>query len=299
LAHARLLHEAYNGALAAYRAAHRERSRSRPMPDLAARTDDPAEGQWLEIPWWIWSREDPRRRRAFANMSTPGTLTISDMETLRVELPISPETSPSRWVDALSRMEEHAIRFRPRAIITTLVARMLVADVFVHGIGGAAYDQITDEIVRRLTGCDPPRYAIVSGTLRLPAAACYDGSHALDPEGRLAEVHHLLRDLEFHPERHLQPLDGQPDAIRDLVAEKWRWIDTHPTVTLAQRRCREIRAANSRLAVHTQPLRHELLSRVGPLATAMRARNVLASRALPWCFFAEKTLKTFLLLESG
>jgi hypothetical protein len=70
-------------------------------------------------------------------------------------------------------------------------------------------------------------------------------------------------------------------------------------VTLAQRRCREIRAANSRLAVHTQPLRHELLSRVGPLATAMRARNVLASRALPWCFFAEKTLKTFLLLESG
>lgn len=299
LAHARLLHEAYNGALTAYRVAHRERSGSRPMPDLAVRTDDPAEGQWLEIPWWIWSREDPRRRRAFANMSTPGTLVISDMETLRVELPIAPETSPSKWVDALSRMEEHAIRFRPRAIITTLVSRMLVADVFVHGIGGAAYDQITDEIVRRLTGCDPPRYAMVSGTLRLPAATVYEGPARLDPEAQLADVNRLLRDLEFHPERHLQPLDGQPNDVRDLVAEKWRWIETYPTVTLAKRRCREIRAANARLGFHTRSTRSDLLGRVGPLATAMRARNVLASRAHPWCFFAEKTLKTFLLLESG
>jgi len=298
LAHARLLHEAYNGALAAHRSAHRERSRSRPMPDLAVRTDDPRDGDWLEIPWWIWSREDPRRRRAFATITAPGTLTISDMETLRVELPITPDTSPSKWVDALSRMEEHAIRLRPRAIITTLIARVLVADVFVHGIGGAAYDQITDEIVRRLTGCEPPRFAVVSGTLRLPVAAQYEGAGGFDPEAELAGVHHLLRDLEFHPERHLEPAADQPKGVRDLVAEKWRWIETHPTVTLAKRRCREIRAANARLAVHTHPLRRELLDRVGPLATAMRARKVLASRAHPWCFFAEKTLKRFLLLET-
>lgn len=299
LAHARLLHEAYNGGLAAYRAAHRERSLSRPMPDLAVRSDDPSEGEWLEIPWWIWSRDDPRRRRAFANMSVRGGMTISDMETLRVELPISPETSPSKWVDALSRLEEHAIRLRPRAIVTTLVARMLVADVFVHGIGGAAYDQLTDEIVRRLTGCDPPRFAVVSGTLRLPIAARYEGRQRLDPEADLADVHRSLRDLEFHPERHLAPLEAQPDDIRELVAEKWRWIETHPTVTLAKRRCREIRAANARLAFHSEPLRESLLARVGPLAQAARARNVLASRAHPWCFFPEKTLKKFLLLETG
>jgi hypothetical protein len=174
-----------------------------------------------------------------------------------------------------------------------------VADVFVHGIGGAAYDQITDEIIHRLTGCDPPRYAIASGTLRLPAAHAYEGPARLDPEAHLADVHRLLRDLEFHPERHLQPLDGQPEAVRDLVAEKWRWIETHPTVTLAQRRCREIRAANARLGFHTRAVRDDLLARVGPLATALRARNVLASRAHPWCFFPEKMLKTFLLLESG
>ena len=258
LAHARQLHEAYNATLTDYRRTHRQRGRARPMPDLVMRIDNPSDGPWFEVPWWIWSQDDPRRRRVFANTSTSGMLVLSDMETLRVELPISPETSPSKWVDALSRMEEHALRLRPRAIITTLVARLLVADVFVHGIGGAVYDQLTDDLVRRLTGCDPPRYAVVSGTLRLPVDAIFGEIAASDPGAELARVHHALRDLEFHPERHLVPTAAQPEHVRELIAQKARWIETFPTPTLAQRRCREIRASNDRLAYHTQPVRSEI-----------------------------------------
>jgi hypothetical protein len=269
------------------------------MPDLVMRTLDSAEGPWYEVPWWLWSRDDPRRRRVFANMGTPGTLTLSDMETLRVELPIAPETSPSKWVDALSRMEEHALRLRPRAIITTMVARLLVSDVFVHGIGGAAYDQLTDDIVRRLTGCDPPRHAVVSGTLRLPVERLFPEMAGRDSAAEIAGVHRLLRDLEFHPERHLVPIEKQSEEVRELVTQKTRWIDTFPTPTLAQRRCREIRASNDRLAFYTQDFRRDLLSRVGPLAMSLRAQKVLQSREFPWCFFSEKTLKSFLLLENG
>jgi hypothetical protein len=296
LAHAARLHEACNAALVAHRRAFRVRGRGRPMPDLAVRRD--GSGEWLEIPWWLWSKDDPRRRRVFANLAVPGTLALSDMETLRIELPIAPDTSPSRWVDALSRLEEHDLRLRPRAIITTLVARMLVADVFVHGIGGAAYDRLTDDIVRRLTGCDPPRHAVVSGTLRLPVEQIFPGFDAADPEGQLAEVQRQLRDLEFHPERHLPPAP-RPSEVHDLVTDKRRWIDTFPTPALARRRCREIRAANQRLAYHLQGIRHELLQRVGPLAASVRARKVLRSREYPWCFFPEKTLRAFLLLETA
>jgi hypothetical protein len=299
LAHAAALHEAYNAALADYRVRHRVRGRARPMPDLAVRFDDTSPDPWLEVPWWIWSRDDPRRRRVFANIGTPGTLILSDMETLRVELPISPDTTPSRWVDALSRMEEHAVRLRPRAILTTLVARMIVADVFVHGVGGAAYDLLTDDIVRRLTGCDPPRHAVVTGTLRLPVDGLFPGFAADDPAGDLAALHHQLRDLEFHPERSFLPHDAQPDQVREMIQHKQRWIDTHPTPTLAKRRCREIRAANDRMAFHALPLRTRLLDRAGPLATAVRARKVLRSREYPWCFFSENALKSFLLLEMG
>ncbi|MFM8436810.1 MAG: hypothetical protein ACKOBP_16030 [Planctomycetia bacterium] len=299
LAHCREFHEAYNTALAGYRRVHKVRGRGRPMPDLVVRTESPGDGPWHEVPWWIWSRDDPRRRRVFAHVSASGMLTLSDLETVRVELPISPDTSPAKWVDALSRLEEHALRLRPRAIVTTMLARLLIADVFVHGIGGAAYDQLTDAIVRQLTGCDPPRHAVVSGTLRLPVEAAFPEVATADPVADMAGVHRLLRDLEFHPERHLGPdADWSPEA-RELVRRKWHWIETHPTVTLARRRCHEIRNANALLQPLVEDRRLAALDRVGPLAGQMRARKVLLSREHPWCFFAEKTLRPFLLLENG
>ena len=224
---------------------------------------------------------------------------VTSGQTLRVELPITPDTSPSRWVDALQRMESHDLRLRPRALLTTLLARLLVADVFVHGIGGAAYDRITDGIVRRLTGCDPPRYAVVSGTLRFPAAKLFPGEASRDPLAEMATVRAAIRDVEFHPERHLPGVDDLPGDARELVLHKRRWIDTFPTPTLARRRCHEIRTANERLAFHTRAERERLHASIGPLRDRIRAASVLWSREHPWCFFSEKALRSFLLLENG
>jgi hypothetical protein len=153
-------------------------------------------------------------------------------------------------------------------------------------------------VIRRLTGCDPPRHAVVSGTLRLPVERSHPGFAADDPAARLAAARRELRDVEFHPERHLVPLHEQPEVVRDLVTEKRRWIDTHPTPALARRRCHAIRAANAELGVHTAGSRRALAATLEPLATAVRARAVLEARDYPWCFFPEKTLKTFLLLET-
>jgi hypothetical protein len=296
LAHARLVHEAYNESLAAHRRSRRVRGRGRPMPDLAVRHD--AAGEWLEIPWWLWSRDDPRRRRVFAATS-PGVLALSDLETVRVELPIAPDTSPSKWIDALSRMEEHGVRLRPRALVTTLLARLLVADVFVHGIGGAAYDSITDEIVRRLVGSDPPRHAVVSGTLRLPLEPVFPGIESADPEAELAAVRRTIRDIAYHPERHLMPEDDLAAEVRQLVAAKQQWVETVPTPALARRRCHEIRAANVRLAGHAGGMVRGLEARARELKRAVKARRVLWARTHPWCFFPEKVLREFLLLENA
>ena len=296
LAHARLLHDAYNESLAAHRRARRVRGHGRPMPDLAVRHD--SAGEWIEVPWWLWSREDPRRRRVFASAS-PGALALSDLETVRVELPIAPDTLPSKWIDALSRMEEHGIRLRPRALVTTLLARLLVADVFVHGIGGSAYDSITDDIVRRLIGSDPPRHAVVSGTLRLPLQHVFPGIEVADPAGELAALERTLRDIAYHPERHFVPGEELPAAVRDLVAAKRAWVETVPTPALARRRCHEIRSANARLTGHAASLVRSLEARVVGLKRAVKAREILGARTHPWCFFPEKMLREFLLLENA
>jgi hypothetical protein len=297
LAHARKLHEAYNDALAIYRRERRVRGRGRPMPDLLVRHD--SDGEWIELPWWMWSRDDLRRRRVFANTSTPGMLVLSDMETLRVELPIAADTSPSKWIDALSRMEEHAVRLRPRAIVTTLIARLLLADVFVHGIGGAAYDGITDEIVRRLVGSDPPRHAVVSGTLRLPLEGVFPELERDDPAAGLAAAQALVRDIRFHPERHLAAPAAASEQVRELIAAKRRWIDTHPTLTLSARRCREIRSINVQLAALLDGERAATEGRSVRFAEAVKARTVLRARDHAWCLFPENMVKTFLLLENG
>jgi hypothetical protein len=297
LAHARQLHDAYNAALGAHRSARRVRSLGRPMPDLAEQQD--AAGAWFEVPWWIWSREDPRRRRVFAQHTMPDALVLSDLETVRVELPISSQTSPSKWIDALSRLEEHGYRLRPRALVTTLMARLIFSDVFVHGIGGAAYDSITDEIVRRLVGSDPPRHAVASGTLRLPLASVFPGIEEADPAAELVTVRRTLRDIAYHPERHLGDGMDLPAEVRALVGSKQEWIRTVATPALARRRCHEIRAANTRLAGYATQLVGDLEARAVLLQAAQRARNVLRARTHPWCFFPEKSLRKFLLLENA
>src|SRR5262249_2863990 len=51
-----------------------------------------------------------------------------------------------------------------------LPPRLFLADLFVHGIGGGKYDEITDELVRRFYGGEPPDFLVLSATLWLPVA---------------------------------------------------------------------------------------------------------------------------------
>ena len=66
------------------------------------------------------------------------------------------------------KLAAQGIRFRTRALSTTLFSRLCFADLFVHGIGGAKYDAVTDTVLQRYYHVTPPPYLVVSGTLRLP-----------------------------------------------------------------------------------------------------------------------------------
>src|SRR5690606_5915286 len=57
--------EVHNDALREYRRVNRLRSRTHPVPDLAM------EGEWREAPLWVWSQDDPARRRLFVRRTSP------------------------------------------------------------------------------------------------------------------------------------------------------------------------------------------------------------------------------------
>ena len=67
--------------------------------------------------------------------------------------------------------ERQGQKVRSRALTNTLFARLFLADLFVHGIGGGKYDELTDDIIRRFYGCEPPAFLVLSATRLLPLPA--------------------------------------------------------------------------------------------------------------------------------
>ena len=55
-------------------------------------------------------------------------------------------------IDAWRSLEAHGFKIRTRALTTTMFARLFLADLFIHGIGGGIYDELTDRIIERYYG---------------------------------------------------------------------------------------------------------------------------------------------------
>ncbi|HQY89846.1 MAG TPA: hypothetical protein PK402_14425, partial [Tepidisphaeraceae bacterium] len=57
-----------------------------------------------------------------------------------------------------------------RALMLTIFLRLLLADVFVHGIGGGRYDQVADRLIKNYFHIEPPGFAVTTATLFWPGA---------------------------------------------------------------------------------------------------------------------------------
>src|SRR5262249_45745914 len=138
LAHLPRFHAVYNDCVHDYRRQYGLRSRNHPVPDLAV------EGDWLEVPLWAWRRGQHQRGRLLVRQHDQ-----------RLDLRVGAETGPALPLEpagivrAWQELEPRGFKVRSRALTNTLFARMFVADLFIHGIGGGKYDELTDAIARR------------------------------------------------------------------------------------------------------------------------------------------------------
>jgi hypothetical protein len=272
------LWEAYNGAVADYRRLNHLRSRTHPVPDLAS------DGVWLEAPFWIWHRGDPTRRRVFVRQRGD-ELVLSDRHGLEKALPLSPDGDAGRAVERLAALADEGVKLRTRALVTTMFARLLLGDVFLHGIGGAKYDQATDLLIRRFFGFEPPGYMTLTATLRLPI----DHDRVTPDDER--RIDQRLREIEFHPERFIDPAG---DGVAELLRVKRQWIETEPTRQNARTRCREIRRMNEALQPWVERERSQLLERRSAVAGALAGEAILSSRDYAFCLYPERALRRVL-----
>jgi hypothetical protein len=281
LAHLPRFWDVHNAALDEYRCLHRLRSATHPVPALAA------EGPWLEAPFWVWRRDDPQRRRLFARQADDH-LHLTDRAAWQVRIPCAPEAPLDRTVDALAALAVAGVKIRSRALTTTLYARLVLGDLFVHGIGGAKYDELTDVLWRRFFGLPPLGFLTVSATLRLPVAV-----PRVSPD-QLRSVDEQLRRLTFQPERFLDRAAIDP-RIADWIAQKQRWIEAPPDPQMGRARFRALRAINEQLQGAVAARRAALQQHRDMLAAQLRAWQILSWREYAFVLHPAERLRRFLL----
>lgn len=279
--------QCYNEAVQEYRRVNGIRNAAHPVPDLAA------DGEWLEAPFWIWTSRDPVRRPLFASQQGK-EIRISDRNRLQFALPLRPDGLAGLAATRLMELSGRGIKIRSRALMTTLWARVALGDLFLHGIGGAKYDQVTDAVIARFFGLAPPGFMVLSATLHLPI----DHPRADVPDE--ASIDRRLRDLEFHPERYIDGTGGPGDPAA-LVAEKELWIRTPQTADNARQRYLAFRRVNSALQPWVAGQRERLPHQRLQSAQAGQVQRLLTYREYAFCLYPEQPLREFLfgLLPGG
>lgn len=292
VSHMPCFRELYNQVLGEYRKVNGVRSHTHPVPELKER-----EG-WLESPFWVWNTNSTQQLPLFVKQEGHQILLASESEPF-ASLDLSPELKPERSLEQLQTLFNDGWRIRSRALTTTLFARLYLSDLFIHGIGGAKYDEMTDRLMTRFYGVDSPGYLTLSGTWHLPLNSA--DSFA---EDRKQSLQQELRDLIYNPERVLG--DSLPEEMRSLCDEKQTLIDEQQRVEAGERlgdsqrehhrrgceryrRLKEINKSLSRVAAHKQD---EIQKELDKVKSQIDANQILNSREYSFVLFPEEKLKS-------
>ncbi len=275
--------EIHNQMLTQYRALYGIRSKNHPVAALAM------QGEWREAPFWVWRRGQPRRRPLLVKQG-PRTmlLRIAGEDDPLIELPLSPDREACCAVERLRELGSRSVRLRTRALTTTMFARYLLGDLFLHGIGGAKYDELGDSIARRFFGIEPPGFLTLSMTLWLGLADHPSASSSL------ASIDRGLRDLLYNPDRALsEPI--APEA-RNLIRAKQEAVGADVS-TRGQRvsRFRKIRAINQALEPYVRPQIRLLEAQKGQALVDLDWNRVVRSREYPFVVHSAHRLRDIMI----
>ena len=148
----------YNGELARYRKERKLRYKANPFPDLAVGAD------YFETPFWLITEDG---REALFAKKDAGQLFLKGANT---------ETIPAKEV-----FEEQKWGIRPKAITLSIFLRLYVCDLFIHGVGGARYDNVTNGIIKLYYKKEPP------GLYTCVSATCYPQTPLKDPSPEITQ----------------------------------------------------------------------------------------------------------------
>jgi hypothetical protein len=272
---------ACNDSLHEYRRVYRERSAAQPLPDLARH------GERLELPLWAWQRCQPRRR-LWCEPAPGGGLALWAEDVLIGLIDGDAFRRADETAARLREFREAGWKIRPRALSMTLFVRMAVGDVFIHGLGGALYDKITDAMIERLFGVRPPEIILASCTVELPLRKFPAAERDLEAARR------AVRDWKHNPDRMLPPDARREPRVEELAAEKRRLVaERAPAPEERRRAFQRIHVINDDLAIFDADGPEAAWRRLARAERERRENRLLADREYATWFHSAAGLAAF------
>ena len=293
LVHAEEFRRVYNQVLNEYRRVNRIRSSSHPVPQLELQDD------WCETPFWIWRADNPRRGRLFVRRDgeTLELATAPQPSAIVHSVMLNSDVTADEATAVLLRLSEAGLRIRTRALTTTLFSRLCLCDLFIHGIGGAKYDAMTDRIVSRFFGVALPEYLTLSATEWLSIGEPHSVTTA-----DVSWLSQMLRELQQNPQRHLGP-DPSAD-VQALVVEKASLIAEQQAARLAEptsetslrghKRYRRFPEINRELAKQTEDQQRLIREELTHVEQRLAANQTLMNREFSFCLYSESTIQSMI-----
>ena len=272
----------YNAKLREYRKLKKISSKANPLPDLMEK------GFVVEMPFWMWERDEPRKN-LFASIADDSRISII-CENKIVEHFDFGEMGRSKEdqenLERLKTLISNGIKIRPKAIANTMYTRLFFSDLFVHGIGGAKYDLITDEIIREFFGVEPPGYATISATLHLPYKP-FDVSNE-----DMNKLKHVIKDMGYNPDRYASGEIMEDAGMISLINEKNDLIaktshdskEKHLTFD-------RIKQINGLMKEKISPLIKEKKKEMNDLEKRIKYNSIATNRDYPFCIYPEEMLR--------
>ncbi|MCR4290292.1 MAG: hypothetical protein NUV86_08560, partial [Candidatus Scalindua sp.] len=271
----------YNAKLGEYRRLKRISSKANPLPDLMEK------GFVVEMPFWIWKRDEPRKS-LYASIANNSRISIICENKIVEHFDFGGRARSAENLknpERLKSLISKGIKIRPKAIANTMYSRMFFSDLFVHGIGGAKYDLITDEIIREFFGVEPPSYATISATLHLP----YKPLDVSDKD--INSLRHVIKDMGHNPDRYTADKIMEDTEMRSMVSEKKELITKASHDTKEKRLAFDrIKELNSLMKEKISPSIKEKEMEMENLEKKLRYNSIVTNREYPFCVYPEKML---------
>jgi len=277
--------EIYNKKLDEYRKLFKIRNQAHPSPNLMIKEN------LIEIPFWIWREGDQRRKIFILNEEEKNYLYNESYGKI---FPIEKDDSKSLF-SLKTVLKKEGLKIRPKALLLTLYNRLFVSDLFIHGLGGAKYDLVTDEIIREFFKVEPPHFLVASCTLHLNFKSSPGAS-----DFKISTLKKEIRDWEFNPQRYIDELPltkKEKNQIGELVEKKTKLIKKiKKTLSPIEKRkiSEEIKAINNFMGEKVKPIKYELNKKIEREEEKMKQAKVYTFREFPYCFFSAKTLRNLL-----